>query len=429
MNSKVAGYAAFLLCVLAVPVLMGNQEWDDHDRSHKTIARDLAIDYLESCAPNAILIAYGDNDTYPLWYAQEVEGIRRDVRVINQSILATDWYINELRYKVNKSGPIDPLWDSAQVEGVKREEIYYSAEAGVDPNQYMDLYKLMHDYAGSDDSDKVLQRPEGILNIYPTKNVIVPVDTSFVRQNGTINMDDSVLPELKFTIPQNIIYKNDAAILNIIAANHWKRPIYFTQQKVGLGFDQYLRQDGLTFRLVPAKKTNADPNTPDVNAPWVLDKMMNKFAFGNCETPGVYYDEENRRHLMAIRLAYATAAGILAEKGKKEEATQLLEKCDKNMSAVNFPYGMVSRNEQHDYFSIWFLEAAYKAGDTTLATKVSKSLQEDFQQQLNYFASLSDERQEIFKEDNELCVRYLNGLQQLEKEYKTPEAGSNAVKK
>jgi len=99
-NRMVAGLTAGALCLLAVPVLMASQEWDDHDRSNKTLARDLAIDYLESCAPNAILITFGDNDTYPLWYAQEVQGIRKDIRVINSSLLGTDWYINQLRYKV-----------------------------------------------------------------------------------------------------------------------------------------------------------------------------------------------------------------------------------------------------------------------------------------------------------------------------------------
>jgi len=410
MNSSIANYASTALCILAVPVIMGNQEWDDHDRGHKTIARDLAIDYLESCAPNAILVSYGDNDTYPLWYAQEVEGIRRDVRVMNQSLLGTDWYINQLRYKVNQSDPIDPIWAPDKIEGVNRDVVYYSPEAGIDPSQYMDLYTLMNDYAGSDDPNKVLQREEGTLNIYPTKNVTVPVDTNLVRQNGTVNADDSVLTELKFTLPKNALYKNDAAILNMIAANKWKRPIYFTQNKVELGFDQYLRQDGLTYRLVPVKNA-------DVNRPWVFDKMMNKFAFGNCDKPGVYYDEENRRHLNTIRLAFATAAGNLADNGKKDEAKQLLERCDKNMLDENFPYGMVSRFQQHNYISMQFLEAAYKAGDSTLAVKVAKSLQKDLQQQINYYASLSDDRQDVFKTDNEQCTYFLNGLQQLAIQY------------
>ena len=110
MKAPVANYVSAGLCLLAVPVLMGNQEWDDHDRSKKTLARDLAKDYLESCPPNAMLFSFGDNDTYPLWYAQEVEGIRPDVRVVVNSLLGTDWYMNELRYKVNQSAPFDIIF-------------------------------------------------------------------------------------------------------------------------------------------------------------------------------------------------------------------------------------------------------------------------------------------------------------------------------
>ena len=117
MKAPVANYVSAGLCLLAVPVLMGNQEWDDHDRSKKTLARDLAKDYLESCPPNAMLFSFGDNDTYPLWYAQEVEGIRPDVRVVVNSLLGTDWYMNELRYKINKSAPFDMIFTPEQIQG------------------------------------------------------------------------------------------------------------------------------------------------------------------------------------------------------------------------------------------------------------------------------------------------------------------------
>ena len=126
VTAALANYASAALCLLAVPVIMANQEWDDHDRSKKVLARDLAADYLESCAPNAIVISFGDNDTYPLWYAQEVEGIRRDIRVINSSLLGTDWYINQLRYKLNNSDPMDPIWSADKIEGAKRDVIYYA---------------------------------------------------------------------------------------------------------------------------------------------------------------------------------------------------------------------------------------------------------------------------------------------------------------
>ena len=385
MSSKMAGYAATLITLLAVPVLMGFVEWDDHDRGNKTIARDLAIDYLESCAPNAILITYGDNDTYPLWYAQEVEGIRRDVRVINQSLLGTDWYINELRNKINQSDPIDPLWTPDQIVGDTREVVYYSPMQGVDPNQYMDLYTMMHDYAGSDDESKIKHSDDGsMVNLFPTKKVSVPVDINTVRQNGTVNPDDSVLSELQFSLPKDRLFKNDLAILNMIAANKWKRPIYFTQNQVDLGFDQYLRQDGLTYRLVPVKNA-------DVNRNWVMDKMINKFQFGNCDKPGVYYDEENRRHLISIRSSYAMAAMNLAQNGRKEDARKLLEFCDKHMLEENFPYGLVaSRYQQHDRCSVQFLQACYAAGDSALAKKVGSKVKADLMQQMNYYASLGN---------------------------------------
>ncbi len=110
---------------------MGFAEWDDHDRSKKEIARDLAKNYLESCAPNAILFTFGDNDTYPLWYAQEVEGIRPDIRVVNYSLLGIDWYINELRYKINKSDPVDLLWGPEKIEGDKRNVVYFDAKPNI----------------------------------------------------------------------------------------------------------------------------------------------------------------------------------------------------------------------------------------------------------------------------------------------------------
>jgi len=412
-NSKFAGYAAAGLCILVVPILMASQEWDDHDRSHKTLARDLATDYLESCAPNAIVISFGDNDTYPLWYAQEVEGIRPDIRVINSSLLGTDWYINELRYKVNKSDPIDPIWTAAQIEGSNRDIIYNAPKPGIDPNQYMDLYTMMKDYAGSDDPTKMEQGRDGsLLNIYPSKKVSIPVDINFVKQNGTVNATDSVVSEVKFEIPKTVIFKNDAAVLNIIASNKWKRPIYFTSPDAGgIGINSYIRQDGLTYRFVPVLNS-------EVNNDWVYDKMMNKFKFGSANVMGVYFDEENRRHLNSIRLAYAQAASSLADNGKKEEAKKMLNKCDQMMLQENFPYGMASRREQHNSFSLQMLIAAYKAGDTALADKISKSVKKDLDQQMNYLTNLSDSKQEGMQTEIQDVQRLLMGMQQIDMQFK-----------
>ncbi len=413
-DKKIANYASAGLCLLAVPVLMGSQEWNDHDRSHKTLARDIAIDYLQSCAPNAVLITFGDNDTYPLWYAQEVQGIRRDIRVINSSLMGTDWYLNQLRYKVNESDPIDVIWTPDQIIGSKRDAIYYypsAPGAKVDQSKPMDLYTMMKDYAGSNDPSRMVPNDDDYLNIYPTKKVKIPVDTNLVRQNGTVNPGDSVVSEVDFDIPKDALGKNESAILNIIAANKWKRPIYFTSPYDELGFASYLRTDGLTYRFVPVKNG-------EVNRDWAYDVMMKKFQFGNADKHGVYYDEENRRHLNTIRMQFAQVAMNLADHDRKDDAKNLLEKCDKMMLQENFPYGLVSRREQQDQISGQFLFAAYKAGDTVLAQKVSQSLRKDLEQQVAYFNSLDDNKQQSLAYENQIVQQLLQQLQGMEQYFK-----------
>lgn len=396
--SKVAGQSlaptlATAVCLLAVPVLMAQQEWDDHDRSKKVIARDLAKDYLESCAPNAILFSFGDNDTYPLWYAQEVEGIRPDIRVINYSLLGIDWYINQLRYKVNQSDAIDVIWSADQIEGRKRDFILYSPKPNFPENTYYDLYDLMKNYVGSDRPEYMDNSRGEPLNSFPVKKVSVPVLKDVVTKNGTVNEKDTVANELRFDIPRTSLQKNDLAVLNIIAANKWNRPIYFTNNspyQINLGFEKYLRMDGLSYRLVPVENTNTAVagDWPFVNTDWAYTKMMKTFAFGNAELKGVYYDEENRRHLNSIREAYTDLAFDLINRNRKEDARAALNRCDKMMLEENFSYGQVSRGNQHNRNAMRFLAACYSADDKELAAKVLKGLRKDLNQQQDYYVSL-----------------------------------------
>ena len=385
-SQTVANAAAALVCLLAVPVLMAAEEWDDHDRSKKQIARDLAKNYLESCAPNAILFTFGDNDTYPLWYAQEVEGIRKDIRVINYSLLGIDWYINQMRYKVNESAPIDVIWGADKIEGGKRDYIrFFEREGLTDQNRFVDLYSLMNDFVGSDDQAAQVQMQDGTwMNYLPVKKVSVPVDFAKVRKNGLVEAGDSVVSDMRFEIPKDILMKNDLAVLNIIAANKWDRPIYFTSPFGELGFGQYLRNEGQSYRLVPVAGQNM------VNTRKSYDVLKNKFAFGSANIPGVYFDEENRRHLVSIRQSYAEAANQLAIQGDSAKARELLQIADKNLLEENIPYAMVSRQNQHNTISVQFVEAAYKAGDKKLAAKVSAAIMKDVNEQLAYYAFLGN---------------------------------------
>ncbi|MBV4356696.1 glycosyltransferase family 117 protein [Pinibacter aurantiacus] len=419
LNRKMAlstsNYVAAGLCFLAVPVIMGNQEWDDHDRSKKVLARDLAKDYLESCPPNAILFTYGDNDTYPLWYAQEVEHIRPDIRVINNSLLGIDWYINQLRYKVNESAPIDVILTPEQIQGRNRDYIVYNPQKNVNPNNYYDLYDVMKNVVGSDDPNMQVQMQGGDrLNVMPTKKFRVPADEAVVRANGTVNPTDTVT-DLMIDIPEakNYIMKNDIAILNIIAANKWKRPICFTAAYSAqeLGFGNFVRKDGLTYRLVPVK------NNTGVNVDWMIDKLMNKFGFGSADIKGVYFDETNRLHLNTIRMAYAEAAAAAADQGNKDIAKKVLDKADKGILEENMPYAMVSSNNRHNYFTFKFLEACYKAGYKELADHVSKALHKDFDQQMSYYRNLSDSRQESMRQEIAGAQQLSQMLQMLDAQY------------
>ena len=402
IEKTAAAGLATVVCLLAVPALMASEEWDDHDRSNKVIARDLAKNYLESCAPNAILFTFGDNDTYPLWYAQEVEGIRKDIRVINYSLLGIDWYINQLRYKVNESPAIDVIWSADQIEGGKRDYIEYKANASMPDDKFYNLYNVMKNYVGKDNPDNDYS--------FPVKNVTVPVDLAAAIKNGTVNATDSVLSSLDFSLPRNALMKNESAVLNIIAANNWKRPIYFTNAGAELGFDQFLRRDGLSYRLAPVKNSK-------VNTNWMLDKLTNKFSFGDADKPGVYFDEENRRHLGGIRSAYAELAIDLAAKNRKEEAKVVLNKADKMMHESNFGYGLTSRGNLHNRNSLLFLDACYLAGDQALIQKVSAAVKKDLTQQVNYYNSLSGMKAENMAQEKQTAEGYLQALTQMQTMY------------
>ncbi len=436
-NAGVLNIATSVIC-LAVPLIMAQQEWDDHDRSRKTLAPDLAKDYLESCAPHAILFTFGDNDTYPLWYAQEVENVRPDIRIINTSLLGIDWYINQLRRKVNDAPAVDVIWTEEQIEGHNREYVRYRPKG--DQNTFYDLYTIMRNELGKPVMDPETGRDVGT-NSFPVSKVGVPVDAAKVRANGTVNPEDSIVSPMVFEIPQRTLggmTRSDLMILNIIAANKWQRPIYFTSPYGELGFGQYLRKDGLSYRLVPIRAEYPQANwvleqtlrpsgiggtqIRDNNESAMYKNLMEKFEFGGADKKGVYFDEENRRHLLNIRAVYAEAAGNMADKGKKDEAGKLLDKAEKGIDTGNMPYAMVSRFNSHNQTGLLYLEACYKSGKTELAEKVRLTVRKDLEQQKRYYDYLKNNRPELFGGTLEGTEGYINdillqALDTIEKKY------------
>jgi len=387
-NFKLINIATAVVCII-VPVLMAQQEWNDHDRSKKRLASDSARDYLQSCAPDAILFTFGDNDTYPLWYAQEVEGVRPDIRIINNSLLGIDWYINQLRYKINQSDPIDVVFSPADIEGHKREYLRYNADENINQNTYYDL----------GDALKVF-RNEKYVDYFPVKKFKMSIDTAFVHKNGTVNPTDTVPPEMEFELPKGALYRSDLIILSIVSANKWKRPIYFTSPYGQLGFIDYLRKDGLTYRLVPVRSHDPSENwtirtymRPN-NTNFLADNLLNKFVYTSKR--GVYFDEENRRHALTLRTTYAEGAGNLADLGRKDEALRILHRGDSLINKDDLPYAMIGRGNDHNVNGLFYLESCYKSGDLQLAEKVKQTLKKDLEQQKIYYDYLRNNREDIF---------------------------------
>jgi hypothetical protein len=388
VNQKTASIIATVVCLLAVPALMAQQEWDDHDRSQKLLPRDLARNYLESCPPNAILFSFGDNDTYPLWYAQEVEGIRPDVRVVVNSLLGSDWYMRELRYKVNESNKFDVIFSEEQVSGNKLNVAYYNALPEYGETRYHNLDSVLRYVVGDPTGKYMASTTDGPVNIFPTHKFKVPVNKANALASGIAKPTDTMVDELLIDFNPNRQYllKNELAMYAIIATSDFKRPICFTstQELKELGLDKYVRQTGMSYQLVPVMNQTIDADVAYKN-------MMTKFSFGNAKNPNVYFDEENRRHLNSMRLAFSQVAQALAIEGKRDSAQQLLRKFDAETNEKNFPYGMTSnRGNQHNYFSYLFLQACYASGELKLANKVSVSILKDLKQAVAYYKSLGE---------------------------------------
>src|SRR6185312_11076211 len=257
--------------------------------------------------------------------------------------------------------------------------------AGFDQNKYYDALTMLKDVVGSDDPKYELQSQDLTtnFNVLPVRHLSVPVDVNTVRANGTVNPGDSVVSELHLDISpnKNYLFKNELAVLAIIAANKWQRPICFnsTYEIEDLGLAKYIRQTGLAGVLVPVESKNTNWGFYDNDVAY--KNMMTKFAYGNAITPGVYYDEENRRHLNTLRAAHAQLALSIIDAGKKDSARNILEHFDQNVYEPNFPYGMTSnRGNQQNRISMSFLLACYESGDLTLAKKVAASVKKDLNQ-------------------------------------------------
>ncbi|MGB1074921.1 MAG: DUF2723 domain-containing protein [Flavobacteriales bacterium] len=344
---------AFVLLGLAVPAWMGAEGWDDHSRAKRRTGVDFAKNYLNSLAPNAILFTNGDNDTFPLWYAQEVEGHRTDVRICNLSLLNTDWYIDQMKRRAYESAPLPILMDEEKYRQGTRDIVLLNRPADR-KRPYADLMEAM-DVALDDDQVKDYGGGKSY-DFLPSNSFKIPVDSARVVDLGIVAPEDAdqIVPFVKWTIvddrdnPKNYILKNHFAVLNLLAHNNWERPIYFavtTGPDSYLGLQDYFRLEGLAYRLVPMKFPKAsNPNSiGGVATDLMYSNIMEKWGWGGMDNveDGIYMDENNRRMVTNIRLQMANLAEAMILENRGVQALEVLEKVLEVTPEQNVPYTRV----------------------------------------------------------------------------------------
>jgi hypothetical protein len=380
MNAKTGAMAAIAICAIA-PVLMGSQGWDDHNRSKRTMARDFAINYLNSCEPNAVLFTNGDNDTFPLWYAQEVEGIRTDVRVVNLSLFQTDWYIDQCRRAAYESAPL-PFTMSADKYAASRRDIVYFMDKNIG---YVNVKELMN-YVASDNLENKYNMGGEVLHILPSNKISITVDSAKVVKNGTVQkgLENRIVKSVDWQIRRSYVTKNDLMVLDLLAGFNWERPIYFavtTGRDAYLGLDEYLQLEGLAYRLTPVRSTKEELQTgARINADKMYDNIMTKFQWGGMSTPGVYLDENSLRFASNMRIQIGGLASVLVQEGKKDKAVKILDKAMMEMPEETVPFDATIYSIVIGYF---------QAGENKKAAPLAEKLFSLFESDLRYYNKLA----------------------------------------
>jgi hypothetical protein len=414
INAKTSAIIASVVCLLAAPALMANQEWDDHDRSTKLTPHDIAYDYLTSCAPNAILFTYADNDTYPLWYIQEVEGVRPDVRIVNLSLLGTDWYIRQMKQKMNNSEPLPISMNNDKFKAGIRDVIYYN-DAKIAGSVEL---KEVFDFLTSDSKESMVQYQNGeSANYLPTKNFKLTVNADDVVKYGTVPADkkDQIVPEMDWTYPGKYVTKDNLAMMDILAHNNWKRPVYFATTVPSdnmLGLDKYLYSEGLTYRLMPFKPDTSAAPTENSNTLVMYNNMINKYKYGNFKN-AKYLDHEslNLFYPLITRL-YATLADNLLKEGHQDLAKKTLKKYEEVMPSQIISSELAVRK-------YYMVESLFRMGETTLGTKLATQIDDYLVDQLKFSYMLFQKSDaSLNTRDVQLSLSLLNGMATLAKEYK-----------
>ncbi len=400
VNPKVALPAVLATTLLASPVVLASQNWDDHDRSGKHTAVAMAKAYLDSCEPNAILFTIGDNDTFPMWYLQEIEGYRTDVRIVNTSLLATDWYIDEMKIKAYKSDALPISFTHDQYVGDKRNYCLFDERT----TDTLDL-GLTLDFLKDDRSKREMKNGQ-FVHFYPSEHLKIKVDKQNIIKNKVVSPKyyDSIVPQINLKLKGGAIYKNRILMLDIFNENNWKRPIYFSPGSFGaddyIWMKEYLQLDGMVYKLVPIRTKLKEGNSYDMG---YIDtdktyNIINKWTWGNAGSDKIYHDPETRKNALSYRNNLSRLMTALIEEKKFDKAEKVIQIAMKNMPIEYFEYYTTVNP---------FAEGYYKMGKKEEARKILNQLIKKQQEKITFFNSQSEKQKAFYaREINDDIKRY-----------------------
>ncbi len=384
-GEKLSAVIAGVLTLLAAPVLMASQNWDDHDRSGRHTATAVAKNYLESVAPNSVLFTNGDNDTFPLWYAQEVEGVRTDVRVCNLMLLNTDWYIDQMKMKTYESAPMDLTMPKSKYYDGVNTQVFIIENPRL--TGYIDVGRVV-EFIRSDNQGTKFRLQDGEeIDYLPTRKIRIPVDKEKVLQSGTVKPEDAdlIVPYIDIDLKGNYILKSQMIVLDFLARNDWERPVYFVTgyHDDAFGLEEYFQLEGNAYRLVPVKSHNNNwLDYGRIDTDILYDNLMNKFTWGNAKDPGVYIDNYHQHTLLVVRarLNYAKLARALVLEGDNERAVKALDHIMEELPLENMPW---------DNYMPDIIDAYLMAGERNTALDLIAEMKEYYGKDLDYYTSLT----------------------------------------
>ena len=414
VNPKYLAIGLTGVCLLAVPTLMAFENWDDHDRSGRYATRNNAKAYLDSCQENAIMFTIGDNDTFPLWYMQEVENYRTDIKLVNTSLFATDWYIDQQKRKTYDADPIPSQLTHEQYRTGSLDVAYHIPNP-ILKDSVMDIRSFMNWLGSNDPRTQIDLDEDGIPeNYYPTNKLRIQVDKEAVLKNGIVSLKDSanIVPYIDIEIDRMGIAKNRILMLDLLANNNWERPIYFTggahAEEEYIWLKDYLQLDGLAYKLVPIKTSSKTENGRSRSVldlgridTEVMYKNIQKWDWKNSNSDAIYVDVETRKNGISFRNNLVRLAEEFIKEENYVKAEEVLDLSLDKMPIKRYGhYGLV----------LGYVDNYYKINKTEKARNVANILANIFQDRIEYYSVLDNNSLSQHFDDIEATLLMYNNV-------------------